>query len=154
RGSAMALDLRGGKKAAESNPFARFKLRENPFLSAPVANFAASDPRQRKIFSREAQKSAIERIEARWIGKSHFSDRLRVGFLWAHSTELTDKGMGKSAVVFHIVDRVNDGWGRNYFPERKVAAIYVHAGTDWNQIGYVCIDAMRRIEDVGVIDEV
>lgn len=150
----MPLELRGGKKAESTNPFARYKLRENPFTAAPVANYAAEDPRLRKIFSREAQKSAIERIEARWIGTKLFKERLRVGFLWAQSTDLTDKGMGKSAVVFHVIDRLNEGWGRHYFPDRKVAAVYVYAGTDWKEIGHVCIDAMRRLEEVGVIDEV
>jgi hypothetical protein len=150
----MPLDLRGGKKAETSNPFARFKLRDNPFVSAPVANFAATDPRLRKIFSREAQKTAIERIEARWIGTKLFKERLRVGFLWAQSTDLTDKGMGKSAVVFNVIDRVNDGWGRHLFADRKVAAIYVYAGTEWKEIGHVCIDAMRRLEEIGIIDEV
>src|SRR2546423_10741484 len=115
----MPMELRGGKKADSSNPFARFKLKDNPFVSAPVANFAATDPRLRKIFSREAQKSAIERIEGRWIGTKLFNERLRVGFLWAQSTDLTDKGMGKSAVVFHVVDRLNDGWGQQYFPDRQ-----------------------------------
>ena len=110
----MAIELRGGKKAEATKPFARFKLRDNPFVSAPVANFAASDPRLRKIFSREAQKAAIERIEARWVGARLFPERLRVGFLWAQSTDLTDKGMGKSAVLFHIIDRLNDGWGQAY----------------------------------------
>src|SRR5262249_22081855 len=108
----------------------------------------------RKIFSREAQKTAIERIEARWIGTKLFKERLRVGFLWAQSTDLTDKGMGKSAVVFNVIDRVNDGWGRHFFPDRKVAAIYVYAGTEWKEIGHVCIDAMRRLEEIGIIDEV
>src|SRR5579884_149235 len=150
----MPLDLRGGKKAEASNPFARFKLRENPFVSAPVANYAATDPRLRKIFSREAQKTAIERIEARWIGTKLFKERLRVGFLWAQSTDLTDKGMGKSAVVFNVIDRVNDGWGKHFFKDRKVAAIYVYAGTEWKEIGHVCIDAMRRLEETGIIDEV
>lgn len=150
----MPLELRGGKKAEASNPFARFNLSENPFVSAPVATFASTDPRLRNIFSREAQKNAIERIEARWIGTQLFSERLHVGFLWAQSTDLTDKGMGKSAVVFHVVDRVNDGWGKKYFPDHKIAAIYVYAGTDWNQIGHICIDAMRRLEDIGIIDEV
>lgn len=150
----MPLDLRGGKKAEASNPFARFKLRENPFVSAPVANYAATDPRLRKIFSREAQKTAIERIEGRWIGTKLFKERLRVGFLWAQSTDLTDKGMGKSAVVFNVIDRVNDGWGKHFFKDRKVAAIYVYAGTEWKEIGHVCIDAMRRLEETGIIDEV
>jgi hypothetical protein len=150
----MGIELRGGKKADTTSPFARFKLRDNPFVSAPVANFAASDPRLRKIFSREAQKAAIERIEARWVGTKLFPERLRVGFLWAQSTDLTDKGMGKSAVLFHIIDRLNEGWGQAYFKDRKVAAIYVYAGTDWNQIGHISIDAMRRLEDVGIIDEV
>jgi hypothetical protein len=120
----MVLDLRGGKKKQEPNPFAKFKLSENPFVSAPVANFGASDPRLRSIFSREAQKRAIEQIEARWVGTKSFTERLRVGFLWAQSTDLTDKGMGKSAVLFHVIDRINAGWGRNYFPDRKVAATH------------------------------
>lgn len=150
----MPIELRGGKKTETGNPFARFRLRDNPFVSAPVANFAASDPRLRKIFSREAQKAAIERIEAKWVGTKMFNERLRVGFLWAQSTDLTDKGMGKSAVLFHVIDRLNGGWGQAYFQDRKVAAIYVYAGTDWNQIGHICIDAMRRLEDVGIVDEV
>jgi hypothetical protein len=54
--------------------------------------------------------------------------------------------MGKSAVLFHVIDRLNDGWDQTYFEDRKVAAIYVYAGTDWNQIGHICIDAMRRLE--------
>ena len=150
----MALVLRGGKKTEGPNPFLPFKLRENPFVAAPVANFAATDPRLRSIFSREVQKAALERIEGGWLGTKLFSERLRVGFLWAQSTDLTDKGMGKSAVLFNVIDRVNDHWGRNYFDDRKVAAIYVYAGTDWKEIGHICIDAMRRIEDIGIIDEV
>ncbi len=115
----MPIALRGGKKTDETNLFSRFKLLDNPFVSAPVANFAASDPRLRKIFSPEAQRAAVDRIEARWVGTKLFSERLRVGFLWAQSTDLTDKGMGKSAVLFHVIDRLNDGWGENYFEDRK-----------------------------------
>jgi hypothetical protein len=52
----MAIALRGGKKTEATNPFLPFKLRDNPFVAAPVANFAATDPRLRKIFLARGSK--------------------------------------------------------------------------------------------------
>jgi hypothetical protein len=150
--------LRGKRDSREAElrkRFGKFGLIQNPFVQNPVADYAAKeeDARRGKIFCREAQLDAINSIERKWIGSPHFEDKLRVGFLWAQSGELTDKGMGKSAIIFHVMDKINNGFGSVYFKDYKVCAIYVYSGTDWNKLGYICIDAMRRLDE-GILDEV
>lgn len=148
--------LRGGRKDREAERFAKFALVGNPFIPNPVADYVAkqSDARRGKIFCAEAHQKAIADIERKWIGYPIFDDKLRIGFLWAESHELTDKGMGKTAVIFHILDKLNGNYGKDYFEDLKLCAIYVYPGTAWNKLGYICIDAMRRMEEEGLIDEV
>lgn len=148
--------LRGGRKRKEVERFAKFGLVDNPFIPNPVADYVAkqSDARRGAIFCVEAQQKAITDIERKWIGYPNFDDKLRIGFLWAESHELTDKGMGKTAVIFHILDKVNNNYGQDYFEDLKLCAIYIYPGTSWNRLGYICIDAMRRMEEEGLIDEV
>jgi hypothetical protein len=151
--------LRGKKEEKEKEVrkrFEKFGLTENPFPPNPFADYAAKerDARRGKIFCPESHIEPIIAIERKWIGFPNFEDKLRIGFLWAQSGELTDKGMGKSSIIFHIIDKVNQGFGINYFKDYKLCAIYVYAGTEWNKLGYVCIEAMRKLENEGILDEV
>jgi len=154
--STLLRGKREDKEEERRKRFEKFGLTENPFPPNPFADYAAKerDARRGKIFCPDSHVEPIKAIERKWIGFPNFDDKLRIGFLWAQSGELTDKGMGKSSIIFHILGKVNNGFGVEYFKDYKLCAIYVYAGTQWNKLGYVCIEAMRKLESEGILDEV
>lgn len=137
------------KKEIESR-YLKFQLINNPFPNIPVARYV---DRKRITFCSDVHTSIINQIERNWIGYPNFSMKKRIGFLWAMSPGVSDKGMGKSAILFHVIDKLNRNFGELYFDDRKICAVYVYAGTDWAEPRLILVDAMRRLFEEGVINE-
>ncbi len=137
-------------KRGDGTRYLKFSLVKNPFPNHPVATYRG---RKNTVFSPEIHSSVINKIEKNWIGAGNFSIKKRVGFLWAMSPGVSDKGMGKSAILFHIIEKINSNFGENYFDDRKVCAVYVYAGTDWAEPRLIFVDAMRRLFEEGIITE-
>ncbi len=93
-------------------------LKDNPFpKGGAFVKPESDDPRENgSIFSVNARKTEIEEFEKKLVGsKVSFDDRLRCAFLWAHGGRTIGRGMGKTALTLYMLQKINNGYGKNYF---------------------------------------
>lgn len=93
-------------------------LTDNPFpKGGAFVKPESDDPRDNgSIFSVNARKAEIDEFEKKLVGsKVSFDDRTRCGFLWAHGGRTIGRGMGKTALTLYMLQKINKGYGKNYF---------------------------------------
>jgi len=139
--------------------YSDYYLIENPFPEGGVLQPYSSNPKiNGEIFCVEARKDTINKFEQRFIGAPHFSERKKVGFLWAESTIDFGRGMGKTALLVYFKHKINKNWGRDYTQTdtKKLCAIYVSFDQEIKdyQLEHICLLALRACIEDRVFQEI
>jgi len=119
----MPIIRRQDGQQADS-PYARLRLRNNPFLADPIIRPRARDPRANgEIFADGCRREVITRFENLLI--KDFDNRARLTLLWSDGDKESGRGTGKTALLRHFQHRINRDWGQSEFGAFNAAVIYV-----------------------------
>lgn len=136
-----------------------YYLSENPFPEGGVLQPYSSNRKiNGEIFCEEARKETIKQFEQRFIGAPHFSERKKVGFLWAETTIDFGRGMGKSALLIYFKHKINHNWGKDYSQDdsKKLCAIYISFSQEIKdyQLEHICLLGLNACIEDKVFDEI
>ncbi|OJV96063.1 MAG: hypothetical protein BGO39_03570 [Chloroflexi bacterium 54-19] len=134
--------------------YAHLGLLDNPFPVDGIINPASPDPRVNgTIFEPGIRRGVILDFESKLLGVSNPEQRYRMGYLWAQGDQAFGRGVGKTAILLHLMRSINRNWGETYFKGKfPVCALYVYPPQNMNRLEYLAVLAMCELVALGVIN--
>jgi hypothetical protein len=139
------------------NPYAKFKLTDNPFPVDGILTPQSPDPRNNgTIFANTIRREIMESFETKLIGKGSFDNRYRLGYLWAQGGVDYGRGVGKTALLKYFQTKINADWGESYFGHKTPVCVLYAAPPQVKDkpLEYICLLALRNLQEIGVLDSV
>ena len=139
------------------NPYAKFKLSDNPFPVDAILTPQSPDPRNNgTIFASTIRRDIIESFEEKLIGKGSFNNRYRLGYLWAEGGIEYGRGVGKTALLKYFQRKINSDWGASYFGHRSPVCVLYAAPPQVRDkpLEYICLLALRNFQEIEVLDSI
>lgn len=139
------------------NPYAKFKLKDNPFPVDAILAPQSPDPRiNGTIFAATIRQDILDDFEKKLIGKTSFNNRYRLGYLWAEGGLEFGRGVGKTALLKYFQRKINADWGFCYFGHKTPVCAFYAAPPPLREkpLEYICLLALRNFQEIGVLDSI
>jgi hypothetical protein len=94
-----------------------WNLRENPFPSTGIARLGGEDPRENgRLFNVNIQPEKLAEAAEKFVMGAAYSS-VKFSYLWSLGTGVRAdaRGFGKSVVMQHLVENVNEDFGKAIF---------------------------------------
>src|SRR5690348_12895978 len=107
--------------------YERYGLRENPFPATAAAQFGSPDDRQNgRIFDPSIRPTKVAQFRDRFLRVSFGHPHILMGYLMSLGAVESTRGMGKTAMLLHFAEAINEGFGPPLTDDsQRVVALYV-----------------------------